>query len=301
MKMTFTLLITTKNRLSDLAFTLSKISYLLQDVSCVIFDDGSTDDTSKFVKDNYPNITLLRNQVSKGLIHCRNQMLNQTKTDFAISLDDDAHFITDNALPLILNHFAVNSNCGVLAFRIYWGLIEPQTIFTNDVSARVQGFVGCGHVWRMKAWQTIPNYPSWFVFYGEEEFASYELFKKNIEIHYLPEVLVQHRVDVKARKNNADYILRLRRSLRSGWYLYFLFYPLSMIPKKMGYSIWMQLKLKIFKGDLKVFQAITLGLWDLISAIPKIIKNSNRLSKEEYIAYNKLPDAKIYWQPENKN
>jgi hypothetical protein len=42
----------------------------------------------------------------------------------------------------------------------------------------LQSFVGCGHVWRMDAWRTIENYPEWFYFYGEEDFASYLLFKK---------------------------------------------------------------------------------------------------------------------------
>jgi hypothetical protein len=117
----------------------------------------------------------------------------------------------------------------------------------------------------------------------------------------LPKVLVNHRVDVKARRNNADYTIRLRRSLRSGWYLFFLFYPISVIPRKMGYSLWMQLKLKVFKGDFKALQAIVLALLDLVWNMPKILKNSNRLTQKEYDLYNKLPETKLYWQPENTN
>jgi GT2 family glycosyltransferase len=150
----------------------------------------------------------------------------------------------------------------------------------------------------MKTWRAIPNYPEWFVFYGEENFASYQLFKKNYEIHYLPEVLVNHRVNVKARRDNADYMIRLRRSLRSGWYLFFLFYPLSMIPQKMGYSLWIQIKYKVFKGDFKALQAIVLALLDLVWAIPRILKNSNRFTKKEYETYSQLSETKIYWQPE---
>ena len=41
---TFSILISTKNRIIDLAFTLDKINYLIQknEVECVVFDDGST-------------------------------------------------------------------------------------------------------------------------------------------------------------------------------------------------------------------------------------------------------------------
>jgi glycosyltransferase involved in cell wall biosynthesis len=296
----FSILITTKNRLVDLAFTLEKIQYLLKEncVECVVFDDGSSDGTYEYVKENFPEVKLQRNPVSKGYIFCRNKMLNETEADYAISLDDDAHFLTENPLESIKNHFEQNAHCGLLALRIFWGLEEPVSILSNEKPHQVQGFVGCAHVWRMKAWRDIPNYPEWFVFYGEENFASYQLFQKNWEVHYLPQVLVNHRVDVKARRNNADYTTRLRRSLRSGWYLFFLFYPLKNIPQKMAYSLWIQLNRKVVKGDFKALKAIVLALFDLFWNIPRILKNSNRLTEKKYKTYNLLRETKIYWQPE---
>jgi glycosyltransferase involved in cell wall biosynthesis len=297
---TFTILITTKNRIEDLKFTLVKIQHLLErnDVECIVCDDGSTDETSSFLQINYPEIQLIRNSTSKGLIYSRNTLLSLVTTPFAISIDDDLHFITRHPLELIVHHFEKNVNCGLIGFRIFWDLEEPISTVSKEISITMQGFVGCGHVWRMSAWNSIPNYPAWFIFYGEEDFASYQLFKKHWEIHYLPDVLVNHRVDIKARRNNADYSLRLRRSLRSGWYLYFLFLPFQYIPKKMGYSIWMQLKSKIFKGDWRALSAVLLAIMDLVFAIPKIIKNSNRLTDVEYVAYQKLEATKLYWKPE---
>ncbi|MDI6046605.1 glycosyltransferase family 2 protein [Flavobacterium yafengii] len=296
----FSIQISTKNRKSDLGITLGKINYLLKDksVECVVFDDGSVDGTDEYVKLNFPNIKIQKNTVSKGYLFCRNKMLNETEAAFAISLDDDAHFITINPLETIKKYFDDNINCGLLALRIFWGLEEPNSIISAVESQRVKGFVGCAHVWRMKAWNAIPNYPEWFVFYGEEDFASYQLFKKDWTVNYLPEVLVNHRVDVKSRKKDLDYGIRLRRSLRSGWYLYFLFYPIRIIPEKMAYSIWMQFKLKVFKGDFEALKAISLALLDLGLAVPKIIKNTNRLTRQEYHSYQQLDDTKIYWRPE---
>lgn len=296
---TFSIVICTKNRKNDLDFTLGKVNYLLENdsVECVVIDDGSSDGTFEFVVDKYPKIKIERNLVSKGYLFCRNKMLNETQAEYAISLDDDAHFVTDNALDIIFNHFEMNPNCGVIALRIFWGMILPTDITTDEVSQRVQGYVGCGHVWRMSAWRSIPNYPEWFLFYGEENFASYHLFKKNWDVHYLPEVLVHHRVDLKSRKNNSDYTNRLRYSLRAGWYLFFLFYPIQIILKKMIYSIWIQFKLKVFKGDLKVLKALILAMVDLLCAMFKIIKNSSRFTEEEFITYQQLEETKVYWKP----
>ena len=300
-KKQFAILITSKNRIKDLTFTLQTIEHLLKrnDIECLICDDGSTDGTSAFIKENYPKISIVRNEISTGLIFSRNLLLEKTTAQYGISLDDDAHFLTENPLEAIANYFSTNPNCGLLGFRIFWGVIEPAITFTDQIPIRVKGFVGCGHVWRMDAWRKVPNYPEWFVFYGEEDFAGYHLLKKNIEIHYLPSVLVHHRVNVKSRKKASDYQLRLRLSLRSGWYLYLMFYPLRNIPRLLFYSLWMQIRNKVLKGDRKATLAIVQALGDVIIHVPKLMKNSDRLQLDELKAYQTLPDTKIYWTPKN--
>jgi glycosyltransferase involved in cell wall biosynthesis len=302
MTATSTIIITTKNRKAELAFTLQKIQTLLQreDLNCIICDDGSTDGTIPFLQPQYPQIKFIQNLKSEGLIYSRNRLMQLVTTDYAISIDDDLHFITENPLESIYAFFDKNPKVGVLSFRIFWGISQPQDVFSLEQSHRMKSFAGGAHVFRMRSWYEIPNYPDWFIFYGEEDFTSFQLFKKNIEIHYFPEVLVHHRVDIKSRKNNTDYAQRLRRALRAGWYLFFLFYPLQIIPRKIGYSIWMQLKLKVFKGDFKAFYALSLALLDLTFAIPKILKNANRLTLQEYTIYQKLKDTKLYWKPDNK-
>jgi glycosyltransferase involved in cell wall biosynthesis len=296
----YSILITTKNRLADLAFTLGKIQYLLdrKDVVCIICDDGSTDDTASFLQKQYPEIQLIQNPKSQGLIYSRNRLMSLVTTEFAISIDDDLHFITNNPLEIVNDFFITHATVGVLGFRLFWSKSEPTSTATLEQSMPMQSYAGGAHAFRMKAWRDIPNYPSWFIFYGEENFASFQLFKKNWEIHYLPEVLVHHRVDVKSRKNNADYVIRSRRALRSGWYLFFLFYPMPIIPRKMAYSLWMQFKLKVFQGDFKALQAIVLALLDLVWNMPRILKNSNRLTEKEYEGYHQLSETKLYWQPE---
>ncbi len=293
------ILISTKNRKPDLLLTLSTIAPLLNDnVECVVFDDGSNDGTTDAVTLLFPQVTLWRNETSKGYLYCRNKMLNETSADFAVSLDDDANFVTTAPLEKIVAHFSSNPKCGLIAFRLLWQKENPDDIESNEIAARVKGFVGCGHVWRMKAWNDIPNYPEWFKFYGEEEFASYQLFKNGWEVHYLPSVLVHHRVDLKLRKFQKDYTIRLRRSLSSGWNLYLLFFPKNKIPRKLAYSIWMQLKLKVFKGDFKALSALLKAVADVSLSLPKAFNKANRLTAAEFEEYSKLADTKIYWKPE---
>lgn len=297
----FSILITTKNRLEDLKVTLHHLNplLLLESVECVVYDDASIDGTFDYLKDNFPNLILFKNEKSLGLIHNRNVLLNNCSGDFAISLDDDAHFLSENVIENIVNYFENHSKCGVIACRIFWGKTSPISIVTNEISQRVKGFVGCGHVWNMKSWRDIPNYPEWFVFYGEEEFASYQLFKKDWEVHYVPEILVQHRVEVKARKKDSDYAQRQRRNFRAGWYLYLLFHPWTIIPKKLAYTLWIQIKTKVLKGDGRATKGLLLALLDVFINFPRLLKESNRFTTKEYKKYSKLEPTKIYWRPEN--
>ncbi|PHR74596.1 MAG: glycosyl transferase [Lutibacter sp.] len=295
----FTLLIPTKNRLTELRFTLKKLQFILENplVDCIICDDGSTDGTSEYLTENHPNIKVIRNRSSKGIHAVRNKLLSLVKTPFALSIDDDAHFITEDVLKNIEEYFKNNEKVGLVSFRAFWSLKEPLSTNTIEKPVRVKSFGAVGFAMRMKTWNEIPKLLEWFKFYGEEDFIAFQLFKKGWKIDYLPEVLVHHRVDVKSRKNDKDYRLRLRRSLRSGWYLYFLFYPLKEIPRRFFYTLWMQLKLKVFKGDFKALIAIIQALFDVILNIPRLYKNSNRLTNNEFDAYQKIADAKIYWKP----
>ncbi len=227
-------------------------------------------------------------------------MLNQTKAKYTISLDDDANFLSENPLEEIENYFNQNKDCGLIAFRVFWGLKVPNTIYSKEKAQQVKTYVGCGHAWRMTTWKTIPNYPEWFVFYGEEQFASFQMFKRKWQVNYLPSILVHHRVNIKDRKKDKDYQSRTRMSLRSGWFLFFLFLPLSQIIKKFCYSLWHQFKTKILKGDWNATKGIFQALFDLIIKLPKIISERDKLSSKEYQKYNALNEAKIYWKPENE-
>ena len=294
----FSIHISTYNRLAALNITLEKSKNLLSDprVECIICDDASTDGTSEFIRSEYPEIILISHRVNKGLIYNRNLMLETTKAKYAISLDDDSYFLSNNVLTCIEDYFLLNEQVGLLACRILWSKENPKELVSAEKNERVQGFVGCGHVWRMKAWRTISNYPEWFVFYGEEQYGAYQLFKIGWEVHYVPSLFIKHCVDVKSRKVDDDYMLRMRRSLRAGWYLMFLFYPKRIYFRRFFYSLWIQFKTKIFKGNLKAFTALILALLDAIRHIPYYNK-TNRISADELAIFESLPKTKIYWEP----
>lgn len=301
MKPRFSVLITTKDRIEDLKLTLLKIDYLLQreDVELLVIDDGSSDGTFDFLKVYYPTCIVLRNESPKGLIHNRNVLNQMANGELLISLDDDLHFLTQNPLEIIEQYFNENQKCAVISFRIFWSKQETVNHFTEDKAIVVNSFAGGAHCFRKSMWEAIPNYPEWYQFYGEETFASLQLFKKHFEIHYVPEVLVQHRVELKSRAlDSSQYSLRLKRHLRADWFNYFLLYPPNAACKSLLYSIIIKCKSILFGKNYKLIKPLLLALLDLIVFLPKLIKNRQALTKLEFENYRKLNPVKIYWHPE---
>ena len=296
----------TRNRLDTLKVTLAKSESLIKNnrVIFTILDDGSTDGTFNYIKKNYPEINILRNTQSKGIFYCRNVLFNKVITRFAITIDDDVNFLGDIDVDNIIDYFNKHKDCSVMAFRIFWGYELPDSHSTEESTCKVKSFGAGAHALRMSSWKKISQLPVWFDFYGEEDFIAIEFFKIGQYVHYTPFILVHHRADIKARKNDRDYLTRSRRSLRSGWYLYFLFYPLKYIPRKFCYSVWMQIKLKVLKGDLKAFKALLLAIGDIGRNSLRIYKDRKPLTTSHYNNYLRLPEAKLYWFPlirEEKN
>lgn len=68
----------------------------------------------------------------------------------------------------------------------------------------------------------------------------------------------------------------------------------------MAYSIWQQVKNHTLKGNVKATLGMLQAIGDVVINIPKLIKNSNRLTNQEFKEFTNLPPTKIYWNPENE-
>lgn len=291
----FTLLIPTKNRRHDLEITLNSLKDSdLYHLKCVICVDGSTDDTVKFLKENHPNIKLLINQKSLGIHATRNRLFNSLETPFAICLDDDANFITTNFLQELLQYFHDNESVGLVSFCNFWGKeFKIKNRLVNETE-RVRSFAALAFAIRTKAWHSIPNLPEWFIFYGEEDFISINLLLKNWQVHYYSKILVHHRVNLKIRRKQSDHLIRTRLALRSGWFLYFMYYPIIEAFIHIAYSVYSHLKRRLRSKDYIAILAIFQSSFDFIIKLPKLLHSRNPLRMDQYKFYKELNEPRIF-------
>ncbi len=87
--MNISVVIPSYNRLNTLPQAIdSVLSQTLSAHEIIVIDDGSSDGTSEFIQQHYPNITLIT-QNNAGVSHARNQGIKRASGDWIAFLDSD--------------------------------------------------------------------------------------------------------------------------------------------------------------------------------------------------------------------
>lgn len=283
--------ISTCNRCVDLEKTLNvliSLGFVLEQI--YIIDDSSNDITEKFIRYNFASVNYIKNSQNLGYLVCRNRLLNECNSEFMIILDDDANPSYADFGANVIKIFEDNPRIGLISCPVFWSEendfpLKPKQsegIFVND-------FVGCGNVWRISAWREICDFPTWFLFYGEESFASVNLIRANWELFESECFLIHHRVDLKTRK--LSFINKYRRSILSfsnGIFLFVLTRPLFPALKIIFYSV----KMKLFKLELAL---LFLTFLRFIYLFPKLCTSKYRMSSVEFARYKKLSPKIVFY------
>jgi glycosyltransferase involved in cell wall biosynthesis len=164
-----TVVITTRNRSSDLARALQ--STLAQDVAMevLVIDDGSTDGTAEMVRDEFPSVRVERSAESHGLIVQRNRAARLANGDVIISIDDDAVFTSPRTVGQTLREF---SDARIGAVAIPFRNADREEILQRAPDAEqiwlTDRFIGTAHALRRDVFLKCGGYRDFFVHQGEE-------------------------------------------------------------------------------------------------------------------------------------
>lgn len=292
------IIITTKNRVSDLIFTINHmISIGFIQSQFYIIDDGSTDNTYEIIKAKFPNILLEKNDEPKGYMFNRSKMMSNTKRDFILSLDDDSHIRYREDVEKAIDILQSNSNYGIFHFHVFNQLDDPtpKTRLTNEIY-KVKSYIGCGHIIKREVIQKVGTYFNELEFYEEEMNFSLRAFKAGYYVVTNESLVVHHRIDQKARslqKHNINdkgvYGYYWRKKMHSSNRLII---PLINYP----YGIDVYYFIKIFSGIFyqstfidKKINLVFVSLKRVVSLRKEILNNIDKLSYNQFKEWNNLP------------
>lgn len=92
--------------LSDLLTSLKLIEIPFK---IIIIDNSSTDDSVSFIKNNFPEITLIENKTNKGFAYAVNQGIKLSNTDYVLLLNNDT-IVTSNCFNNLIKTIELDSS-----------------------------------------------------------------------------------------------------------------------------------------------------------------------------------------------
>ena len=219
--MLISIVISTKNRPESLERTLASVRRqdCRSELEIVVVDDGS----SPAVGDLGSDVRLFRNPESLGMCGARNRAFRAARGRYAVYLDDDAEFATDDALSRAIARARSVARCGVVAFRQLrpdrsTHYMQPAV---SDVACLTNRFYGYGFMFDRALLEELDGFRDPFGYYLEEIEISLRLLDRGYSIVYEPGASVVHHEDPRGR--DLKRIARLR--MRNGLLVVLLTYP----------------------------------------------------------------------------
>lgn len=178
--MSATVVITTKNRKSDLATAIESALAQTAKPEILVMDDGSTDGTSQMVAEKFPSIRLERSEVSQGLIVQRNRGAHLARGEIIFSIDDDAAFSSPHIVEQILTEFD-HPRVAIVAIpfidvqrsqQIRQLAPEPQGVYVS------YSYIGTAHALRRDLFLQFGGYRDVLIHQGEEQDLTIRLLEE---------------------------------------------------------------------------------------------------------------------------
>lgn len=189
MKVSF--IIVNYNRKEELYVTISTTLKLFEETpgayEIIVVDNASSDGSADMVKQEFPMVNLVENQVNLGA-PAWNMGFEKALGEYFIVLDDDSQL--DSGLESALAYMDANHDVGVLALNITGGAF--QTAHWENLSC-YSGFIGCGAIIRKALYEQIGGYAEWIFLYTNEYEFGIRTMEAGYKILYFADCCVTHR------------------------------------------------------------------------------------------------------------
>jgi len=269
-------IITTQNRLEDLARLLPELEKVdIPDFEVIIVDNNSTDDSVEFVSTNYPDVKLIKLHWNAAGITGRNIAAKNAKNSILISLDDDA-IITPKTFQKILDQFNKDKNLGVISCSVINGdrvadRDKYEKLLKEDkIGNKVFSATACGLAFKKDIFEKCGYWEDW----GQEAPFELSLIIKCLSLDYhvkrYKDINVFHYHSPSVSRNS---LLAQFSSTKSWVWWYIKFYPMKAAIKNIIRIIYLSCYALIEQRTLLYILAVFSSIKD----IPKIFMKERKV------------------------
>ena len=217
---TLSVVITTKNRWSDLERTLNALSKSYPQYPVLIIDDGSEQCPDSDLTQLHPRIEIETASSSAGLIVRRNQLAQAAQTPYVLSLDDDSYPVSGQ-LDQVTSWMDDNTDVLCSSLPIFNPIKDSfQNMPRGKEPSTTRAFIGCAHVMRRSAFLGLGAYNVELIHQGEEmDLGARGLLDGQRCVHF-PGPLIHHLESNEGRNwSRMDYYGARNAVLWNDWYV----------------------------------------------------------------------------------
>jgi len=203
-----TIMIATRNRVTELVKTLESCRALTGPPrEILVVDDTSSDGTFDSVRARFPEVNIVRNDVNKGSIASRNDILRRATGDYVIGLDDDSRFVDADALERIVARMDRETDLGIISCQA----IGPEFPETLQPEGRATGewhtssFAFCAVVIRRSMLERTGLLPEFFYHSYEEPDLALRAWDAGYRVLQWNEIVIYHEFSGQNRNERRNH------------------------------------------------------------------------------------------------
>ncbi|AWG21459.1 family 2 glycosyl transferase [Flavobacterium faecale] len=292
--MEVSILIVTKNRPKELAFTLHNLLGIV-DLSLhevLVFIDGCIQTMA--IQKDFPWVRWESVVTSVGASPARSILYKNGNGIVFIGLDDDAHPLTPDFISKVHQVFNNDKKIGIVAFQEIKGIFASDEIAIENADHKSEeyytnDFIGCGFAIKKEVYLLTNGFPVWIDIYGEEACVAIEVLDLGYQIKYVGSIMVNHRVDRLGRIKGGKFYFRFEKQLKNTIYYYLVYLPNPSY--KIARLLFHNFKKYGFK-DLKYFQLFLKSFFTAVFSFRYILRFRKPVQKSSLEKANKLKGLK---------
>lgn len=220
-------MVATRNRCPELRRTLRLLCDLPESPEVIVVDNGSTDQTRRMVRTEFPVVTLVGLRRNIGAA-ARNVGVRLAQTPYVAFADDDSWW-EPGSLELAAQTLAAHPQVALLAAHI---TVQPQgtedPVCAQMAAAaigwpeelpgpRILGYLACAAVVRRDAFLAVGGFSRLLGFGGEEQLVSVDLVTAGWQLCYLAALRVHHHPSLARQRPARRWALHQRNDLLTAW------------------------------------------------------------------------------------
>jgi len=283
--MTFSVMITTRNRVEDLKRT-SRVLMLLKPVpqEILITADGCTDGTVAFVNSAMPNAKLIVNEPGRGSVASRDRMMREASGDLVLALDDDSYPEQSDCIGRLIPIFEQRPQLAVLHFPQRTDEY-PETLTQPNFAPEhlTRSFANSGAVLRRSTYLELPGFESHFFHMYEEPDYALQCVAAGYEVLFSPFVTVRHHYSSEVRSEMRNHHRHARNELWST----LLRCPFPFAIGMAGWRVFSQFRYAAKRGWSWIIRE-PLWWWQALAGIPYCLAKRHPVSWAGYKRWLRL-------------